>query len=176
MDFNFFDGWGRMAVVLMKALILYAYALLLLRVGGKRTSGRIASFDFVSIIVLGPILATTILSSMVAFADGLVALTAIVALQWVVSHLSTRSKWFAGLVTSPPTELFADGRFLQENIAVQRVHEDEILAQIRLAGHASMDSVKAVVLESTGDISVVNATVPEKPAVSDEALPGRLQR
>ncbi len=176
MDLNLFGGWGQVVTVLFNTVVLYAYVILLLRIGGKRTSGKIATFDFGSIIVIGPLIATTILSSTVTLVDGLAALTAFVALQWLVSYLATRSAVFARIVTSPPTVLFSDGAFLRENIAAQRVHEDEIVAHIRGAGHAGTDTVKAVVLESTGDLSVVASTVPEKPAESDEALPGRFER
>ncbi|MDP9379466.1 MAG: hypothetical protein M3Q29_04820 [Chloroflexota bacterium] len=176
MDLNLFTGWDRLAVVLLKTLILYCYVILLLRVGGKRTMGKIATFDFVSIIIMGPLVATTILSSTVALADGLAALTGFVALQWLVSYMSTRSKRFAGIVTAPPSLLFSDTGFVRKNVLAQRVHEDEIAAAIRAAGHATTDSVKAVVLESTGEISIIASSVPDNPVTADELVLGSVER
>ncbi len=175
MDLNLFGGWERLAAVLLKTGILYCYTILLIRLGGMRTTGKIATFDFVSIIIMGPIIATTILSSTVALVDGMAALTGFVALQWLVSFLATQNKRFARIVTSPPRVLFANGEFVTKNILAQRMHEDEIIAKIRAAGHASTDSVKAVILESTGDVSVIDATEPETPAREDGAVFGVLQ-
>ncbi len=174
MNFNLFSSWDQLVVVVVKTAIMYMYGVLLLRLGGKRTTGRIATFDYISVIVIGPLIATSILSSTIALVDGMAALTAFVGLQWLVSYLATRNKVFARLVTTPPSVLFADERFLQKNINAERVHEDEIMSKIRVAGHASTASVKAVILESTGDIAVINAAVPEKPVQVDPAVLGRV--
>lgn len=176
MNLHIFNGWDSVAGVLLKTLILYVYTIFLLRIGGKRVMGKISTFDFVSIIIMGPLIATSILSANVAIIDGMIALTAFVALQWLVSYLSVRSRRFARIVTNSPRVLFADARFLRENIAHERIHEDEIIAKIREAGYATTDSVKAVVLESSGDLSVIAAAVPEKPVEEDPIVLGSLQQ
>jgi uncharacterized membrane protein YcaP (DUF421 family) len=173
-NFNLFSSWEHLAVVVLKTAMMYVYGVLLLRLGGKRTTGRIATFDYISVIVIGPLVASTILSSSVALLDGMAALTGFVGLQWVVSYLATRSPWFAGIVTTPPSVLFSESEFLRKNINSERVHEDEIMSKIRVAGHASTASVKAVILESTGDIAVINAAVPDKPVEVDPAVLGRV--
>jgi len=171
-----FSGWERVVAVLLKTVVLYGYVLILLRLGGKRTTGRISTFDFISVIVIGPLTAATIISPGIALAEGLVALTAFVALQWVVSSLAIRSTRFAHLVTSPPSVLLAKDGFVREHLRDQRIREDEILATIRASGHASAESVQAVVLESTGDLSVVAAAVPEKPVEQDRPMVHSLDR
>ena len=82
----------------------------------------------------------------------------------------------AHLVTSPPSVLFAKTEFVRENLRDQRIREDEILATIRASGHALAESVQAIVLESTGDLSVIAASVPEKRVEQDRPMLQSLDR
>lgn len=60
-------------------------------------------------------------------------------------------------MTNPPTLLYFRGEFLRRAMRDQRVTEAEIRSAVRKEDLGSMDEVEAVVLESTGDVSVVKS-------------------
>ena len=49
-----------------------------------------------------------------------------------------------------------DGVFLEASMASSRVSRDDVLAKLRAANVLSLSEVRAVVLETTGDISVLH--------------------
>lgn len=91
MEQAFFSSWTSITRVLLVGVAAYAGLLLLLRVSGKRTLTRMNAFDLVVTVALGSTLATVLLTKSVALADGLVASTLLIFLQYGLTWLSVRS-------------------------------------------------------------------------------------
>ena len=163
----FFDNWGGLVRVVVVGVCAYVALLLLLRASGKRTLAKLNAFDFVVTVALGSTLATVLLSSEVALAEGVLAMAVLVALQFFVAWLSVRSRRVEGLVKSEPTLLYRSG-FLPGPMRRMRVTEDEIRQAARAAGNAGLDEVSAVVLETDGSLSILS----EVPASLDKVDPG----
>jgi uncharacterized membrane protein YcaP (DUF421 family) len=151
----FFGGWPKLGRTLVLALTAYGALVFLLRVSGKRTLTKLNIFDFVFVVALGSTLASTILSSDVALADGVVALMALIGLQILLSWLCTKSHLLDGVINGEPALLLHRGRFLRETMGRERVTEEEICASVRNHGLASFDEVESIVLETDGTFSVV---------------------
>ena len=158
----FFDGWRGIARVLVLGTIGYAVLILILRLSRKRTLAQMNVFDFVSIVVMGELLAISIVSDEIPLTKGLAALALIVALQMIVSWLTTRSKKVEHLLNGEPALLYHRGRFLHDAMRAQRVTESEVLAAARLAGVADLADAEAVVLETDGEFSVIHFGTPRQ--------------
>ena len=146
---------GRVAVV---GIVAYAVLVLLLRVSGKRTLSKMNAFDLVITVALGSTLATVLLTSTVALAEGLVALALLVFLQFAITWSSVRSSTVQRLVKDEPRLLFYQGRFLRDAIRSERVTEEEVVAAMRQQGLATLDRVGAAVLETDGSVTVIPGT------------------
>lgn len=97
----FYDGWLGLVRVVVVGTCAYLALVLLLRVSGKRTLAKLNAFDFVVTVALGSTLATVLLSSTVALAEGVLALVLLVALQYVVAWASVRSRRVERLAGRP---------------------------------------------------------------------------
>jgi uncharacterized membrane protein YcaP (DUF421 family) len=175
-DLGLFGGWRDMAAALIEAVVFYFYAILLLRVSGKTTVGTARIFDFVSTVAMGTMVGSTIISSSIALTTGLVGLTALVALQWAVAYASSRSGRLYRITTNTPRLLYDGSRFLDENLREERITRDDLKAKIRQSGHPTLESVAAVVLETTGNVAVISSSVLTEPAEPDESLMGPVAR
>lgn len=151
----FFDSGYSLLEVVVKGVCAYVSVVFLLRVSGKRTLSKMNAFDFVVTVALGSILATILLSSDVALAEGVTALVILLLMQFIVAWLSVRSGLVRRLVKSEPALLFYRGEFLRSVMAKERVTEDEVYSAVRSQGNAVMDDVEAVVLETDGTFSVI---------------------
>ncbi len=98
----FFDGWTGLVRVAVVGTCAYGALVVLLRISGKRTLAKLNAFDFVVTVALGSTLATVLLSSSVALAEGVLALALLVALQYAVAWASNRSTTVERLVKSEP--------------------------------------------------------------------------
>jgi uncharacterized membrane protein YcaP (DUF421 family) len=163
----FFDNWSGLGRIAVVGPLAYVALLITLRISGKRTLSKMNAFDLVVTVALGSTLATIILSSDVALAEGVLALVVLVALQFIVSWSSVRSATVSNLIKAEPVLLLHHGRLLGEQMRTARVVEDEIAAAVREQGFASFEDVDAVILETDGSFSVVPRTSTSSPAGPD---------
>lgn len=153
----FFDDWFGLIRIVLVGVPAYVALVLMLRISGKRTLSKMNAFDFVVTVALGSTLATVLLSKDVALAEGVLAFALLIALQFIITWLSVRSKFVSRLVKSEPTLLWHHGEFLRGAMKSARVTESEILTAARAQGQAAMENVAAVVLETDGTFSVIAA-------------------
>ena len=158
METIFFDGWFALIRTVIVGGLAYVGLIILLRVSGKRTLSKMNAFDFVVTVALGSTLATIALSADVALAQGLVALALLVALQFAITWSSVRWRWVRRVVTGEPSLLFYRDQYLPDALRRARVTEDEVRAAVREAGHAAIEEVEAVVLETDGSFSILRTT------------------
>lgn len=151
----FFDSWygfGRIALV---GICAYATLVLLLRVYGKRTLTQMNAFDLVVNVALGSILATTILSKDLVWAEGMFALLLLLSLQFVLTWASARWTAIRGLIASHPTLMLHEGKLLHDVMRRERVSKSDVMHALRNAGLSQIEQARAVVLEADGRFSVI---------------------
>ncbi|GJL66491.1 MAG: DUF421 domain-containing protein [Nitrospirales bacterium] len=155
MEHIFFDNWQALFRTGLISILAYVSLITLLRLFGKRTLSKMNAFDLVVTVALGSTLATILLNKDVTLAQGVLALALLIGMQFVVTWSSLRVRWVRKLATGEPTMLLYQGTFLPVALGWTRVTEDEVRAAVRNAGAATLDEVKAVVLETDGSFSVV---------------------
>lgn len=155
MEHLFYNRWEDLARTLIVGVLAYVFLIGCLRWSGKRTLSKMNAFDFIVTISLGSVLASILLSKSVSLAEGMVALSLLVGLQFIVTWTSVRVRWVRRLVTGEPLLLLEHGAFLPTALQQARVTQDEVCAAVRAAGIGSLDQVAAVVLETDGSFSVV---------------------
>ena len=151
----FFQGWAGIIRTLIVGTLAYVVLVLFVRISGKRTLAKMNAFDLVVTVALGSTLSAVLLQEAIALAEGATALGLLIALQYLVTFLSVRSKDFAKLVRSQPTLLARSGSYCSAALLDQRLTEDEVLSAVRSQGLDDLDQVEAVILESDGSLSVI---------------------
>ncbi|MCE7030240.1 DUF421 domain-containing protein [Jiella avicenniae] len=154
-------GLSPTADAILGGLVLGAIALfwiiLLVRMIGLRSFSKMTAFDFVVTLATGSLLATAASSSdWQGFLRALVAIGALMTVQVVLAFGRRRSEAVTSVVDNEPLLLMRDGGFIDAAMAESRVSPGDVYAKLRGAGIQSMDDVRAVVLETTGDISVLH--------------------
>lgn len=172
-----FDSWSGVLRVLLVGTAAYAFLVVALRLSGKRTLAKLNAFDLVVTVALGSTLATILLSSEVAWLEGVTALGLLALLQYVVAKAMVLVPPVRGLLTARPTVLLRDGRMLEQALRQQRVSADELRQAVRASGSGGLAEVAAVVLESDGSLSVIPASkLGDASALDGVAQPGQPDR
>ena len=151
----FFDTWGGLLRVLITACVAYAALIVMLRISGKRTLGKMNAFDLVVTVALGSTLATVLLNRDVPLAEGILALLVLICLQYIIAWVSIRSATFERIIKSEPTLLVHDGRYLDTALRMQRVTRAEVDAALRAQGKTAIGGIRSVVLETDGTMTVI---------------------
>lgn len=169
----FFSSGSTLVRTVVVGVLAYVSLVVLLRLSGRRTLSKMNAFDLVVTVALGSTFATILLNRDVSLAEGVLAFALLIGLQYAVTWTSVRVSWVRETVTGEPAMLFYQGRFLEDAMRRSRVTEDEIRSAIRSSGHAALDEVHAVVLETDGSFSVVkNRAGQSASALADVGQPG----
>lgn len=151
----FFDGWEGPIRIALIAPAAYAALVLFLRISGKRTLTKLNAFDLVITVALGSTLATQILSRDTPLFDGLLAFALLIALQWMVTFVSVRSRTFRKLVRSEPRVLLRNGAPQLQAMQRERVTETELLQGVRASGGQELSDALVVYLQTDGSLAVI---------------------
>ncbi|MGI9173790.1 MAG: DUF421 domain-containing protein [Rhodothermales bacterium] len=161
---------GILAVIL-SAIGVYILVIALTRLAGLRSFSKMSSFDFVMTVAIGSIVASTVLLKDPPLFRAAFALAAVFGLQYGIAWLRERSSDFSSLVDNEPLLLMDGPNVLEENLKKARVTKDDLRAKLREANVLDLSQVRAVVLETTGDISVLHGEA-DGPALNPDLLRG----
>jgi uncharacterized membrane protein YcaP (DUF421 family) len=162
MDMIFFNGWDSFLRTLSITFLAYISIVILLRVSGKRTLSKMNAFDFIVTIALGSALASVATNKNVTLADGLAVFGVLIFMQFLLTWLSVRIKRFKKIITSQPSIILYKGEVIEDNIRKERITIEEINNAIRQKGYSGLSDIDIIVLETTGDITVIKKL--EEPA------------
>ena len=149
------SNWEVLLGTIFIAAMFYLSLIIILRISGKRTFLDINGFSLLIPVIIGPISASTILSSEVSFLNGLVAIITLIILQYIIIKLDTKFKIIGRLFISDPILLYCKGHFLRENMNKARITEGDIEQQVRLKAGTFIENISAAILESNGEISII---------------------
>ncbi|WP_339752314.1 DUF421 domain-containing protein [Algoriphagus aquimarinus] len=155
MDNIIFESWESTFRTVVLTILGYLAMVFLLRISGKRTLSKMNAFDFVVTIALGSCLASISLNKNITLTDGVVAFSLFILMQFTFTYLSVHVKGFRSLITSNPVVVFYQGCFLENELKKQRLTKEEVYNECRLKGFSNLDEVHLIILESTGDISIL---------------------
>lgn len=142
------------------------WVIILVHLVGTRTLSKMTAFDFLVTLATGSLLATAAACARwSSFVQAVAAITTLIGAQYVLAIIRRRSSSVRRLIENEPLLLMRDGRFLDHALRHARVSRGEIIAKLREADIAGIEKVTAVVLETTGDISINKVD-----AVDDEIL------
>jgi len=148
-------GTDSFVIIFLTALGTFVALMIYTRIFGKRSFSKMSSFDFSMTVAIGSIVATTVVSSSVTMAQGIVGLGAVYLIQ-LTAAFARRYHWFQVLVDNKPLLLMDESTIIYDNLRKARVTKDDLISKLREANVLKMSQVKAVVFEATGDISVLH--------------------
>jgi len=154
----FYSDFESLLHIGLSTLGIYISVIVFTRIFGKRSLSKMSSFDFASTIAIGSILASIILSTDQSLLKGLFALAGIVTFQSLFALAIRKSNKLQSWFTNKPQLLMLRGEIIYANLDKCNVGEDDLIAKLREANVIKFDQVLAVVLESTGDMSVLHTS------------------
>jgi uncharacterized membrane protein YcaP (DUF421 family) len=157
----------------LRAAVVYSVLLLMVRLSGKRTIGQFTPFDVILIVLLGNAVQNSLLGKDTSLAGGLLLAATLIALNWLVGLITSRSKLAERVVEGVPVVLARDGQLFRSVLRRELVSEDDFNEALRENGELSLEDVGIALLETNGSISVVRregTRPPGKPPAADKPL------
>ncbi|CEA09536.1 hypothetical protein BN1051_02907 [Arthrobacter saudimassiliensis] len=150
-------------LVVISAVGIYTACYLMIRVLGQRALGRWSTFETAIVIALGAVLGRVVLGYTPSLAAGVIGLATMFAMVRL-ENLLRRTRW-GSVLSVRPILLMAGAEILDENLPRAGIQRTELFAKLREAGIRDFNEVAAVIIEPTGDVSVLRRGVLLDPAL-----------
>lgn len=150
------DLWnGGAGETAFRAVIIYTFALVLVRLGSRRFLSKATAFDVVVAIMLGSIMSRGIDESSPLFTI-MVAGTVLIGMHWLFAFLSYRTEWFGSIVKGGRLLLIEDGKIQEKGMRRGNITRHDLTQAIRRRTKQTDPSkIKLAYLERDGEISVI---------------------
>lgn len=143
-------------MVLLTGIGIYIALLILTRLTGLRSFSKMSSFDFAITVAIGSVIASTLLADRPSLSTGAFGLAVLYGMQWVVSKFRRATSSVERLVDNEALLVMAGEEVLSEHLNAARMTIDDLRSKLRQEGIAHPTQVLAVVLETTGEVSVIH--------------------
>jgi uncharacterized membrane protein YcaP (DUF421 family) len=162
--------WASVGMTAVTAAGMYVAVILYTRIGGLRSFSKMSSFDFAITVAIGSLIASSVLTEDPPLLRSAAVLGVIYVLQLGLARLRERWEPVRRLLDNRPVLLVVDGELIQEAMRAVRVTRGDIMAKLREANVLRLEDARAVVMETTGDISVLHASGDRSDRVLDPEL------
>ncbi|MCA1664219.1 MAG: DUF421 domain-containing protein, partial [Myxococcales bacterium] len=147
--------------LVVRAVVVYVFVGIALRVAGRRELGQMTTFDLVLLLVLANAVQNSINAGDNSLGGGLISAVTLLVINFAVGEATYRWRWFERLVQGRPLPLVRNGRIVLGNMKRERVTLEELRSALRKQGIDGVSRCKRAVLESDGTLSAVRDDVTE---------------
>ena len=145
-------------VFVLRATAIYLLVMVLIRVSGKRAVGQFTPFDLILLILIGNAVQNGINGGDNSLAGAAIMATTLVALNYAVAFVTSRSRAAEKIIGGVPVVLARDGHLFAGVLKRELVSDDDFTEALRMNGVADVADVQLALLETNGSISVVPRT------------------
>ena len=143
--------------IVLRAVALYAFVIIVIRVIGRRELSSMTPFDLILLIVLGDAIQQGLTQDDYSVTGAILAVATIATLQVVTSYLSFRFPSVRKVFEGDPIVLVDHGKFVHRNMRRERMTEEEIAEEARQQQISSIDQVEWAILEANGTVSFIKS-------------------
>ena len=140
---------------ILRAVIVYVVVLVMVRLAGKRTLGQFTPFDMLLLVLLGNAVQNALLGQDTSLGGGLLLALTLVALNYFVGWITTRSPAMERVIEGEPVVLARHGHVLQKVLQRELVSKADFAKAMRDAGCDEVDEVDLALLETNGHITII---------------------
>jgi uncharacterized membrane protein YcaP (DUF421 family) len=147
------------AALVLRAVVVYAFLLLALRLAGRRELGQMTSFDLILLLVISNAVQNSISAGDNSLAGGLVSAVVLVLLNWAVGWAAYRWRRVERLVQGRPVRIVSDGKVHLGAMRRELLTLAELRSALRKQGITRVSECRQVILEADGTLTAVRRDV-----------------
>ena len=140
--------------LIFRALLIYVFVFILLRLLGKKHVGEMGPFDLVILLILSESVQNALVADDKSVTGGLIVASTLFAISQLVGFISWKSKKAERFIDGTPRVLIRNGHVYAEALAREQMTRSELLEALRREGCTSVTKVRYAILENDGGITV----------------------
>lgn len=141
---------------IIRAICIYLFLMLVLRISGHRTLNEMTTFDFVLLLIMGDASQQAMTGTDYSLVNGLIIITTLVIVDILISFIKQKFPKFEKMIDGTPVLLMIDGKLKKSIMNKVEVDESDILEAARqIHGIETLAQIKHAILEKDGEISII---------------------
>jgi uncharacterized membrane protein YcaP (DUF421 family) len=166
--------WHFLAEVVLRSIFMFIFALIIMRLLGRRAIHQLTSFDLLLIIALGSAMGDPMIYPDVAILWSVFGIASIMVLYRIQNALANRFPWYEDLTEGTPVKIISNGNLDSEELKKHTPTQDDLFLLLRNQGVRSLGEVEVAYLERDGSLSVFEFRAgkqkPGLPTISEDMI------
>jgi uncharacterized membrane protein YcaP (DUF421 family) len=142
-------------LIILRAAFGYLFLILMVRIVGRRPGKQLTPFEFVLIFYLGGLTLTGMVGDEVSLTNAVCQILTVGVCHYGLAWLRFRSARLAKLLDGVPLILLEQNQWRTDTLSHMRLQDDDVMDMARGQGLKDLTKIKAAVLESFGEISII---------------------
>lgn len=144
-----------MLILLIRTLILYFLVVVSIRIMGKRQIGEMQPSELVVAIMISDLASVPMQAIDIPLVTGIIPVLTLLVGEVVMSFVSLKSKNLRKYITGEPSIVVYKGHINEGELGRLRFNLNDLMEQLRLSGCPDVSQVQVAVLETNGQLSVI---------------------
>jgi uncharacterized membrane protein YcaP (DUF421 family) len=146
------SSWQERAI---RAVIVYAFLLVAIRIFGRRELGQLTAFDIIVLLTLSNILQNSMIGNDNSVTGGMVGASVLLSANFILAFVVSRRSHVERIIEGEPRILIHDGKLQTEQIRREMLTEQDLMSAVRREGLERFEDVHLCISEPNGMISVI---------------------
>lgn len=144
-----------MILIFVRSICLYTLVLIVMRYMGKKEIGQMQPFELVISIMIADLASTPMSETGIPILYGIIPILGLLFVYVFISILNMKSIRIREIICGKPSILIFRGKIDQKNLIKEKITINELQERLRVAGISSIEDVEYAILETSGQLSVI---------------------
>lgn len=153
---------GLLLPLVLRAVVVYAFLLVALRIAGRRELAQMTSFDLILLLVVSNAVQNSINAGDNSLAGGLVSAAVLIAVNWAIGYAAWRWRRVERILQGNPLRVVTDGKVHLGALRRELLTVAELRSALRKQGIGSIADCQSVTLEPDGTLTALRRDVPAR--------------
>ena len=144
-----------MVATVIRTFIMYSLVVLVLRIIGKKQLSDFEPSELVVTIIMSEVAAVPIQDTSQPLLSGALVILLLLIFEVFVSFIAYKNAKVRKAVYGTPSIFFEKGKLMEKEMEKERFNITDLMEAIRNNGLKSLDQVDYVIMETNGNISVI---------------------
>lgn len=143
---------------IFRAIVVYIFLLIGIRLSGRRQAGELSAFDLVLLLIISEAVQNSMNGGDNSLIGGIIIAITLFALHYIVGLISFKNKKIAKVIDGKPLVLIHNGRVNEDVLRKEMITNDELYEMLRTHEVEKVEDVRAAIIEPSGEVSVFKKT------------------
>ncbi len=159
-----------MTIILIRAVIIYIFVMVAVRIMGKRQVGELKPQELVITILISAVATIPLEEHGIPLSTSLIPILIFISLEITESAISMKSQRFRNLIQGRPVFIIREGVLQQKALKKLRFSVDDLLDALRQKDVFNIEDVQNAVVETNGTLTVQKKSEASPPSAKESGV------